>query len=139
MVQNLVKARIIGDEYEFLVSALKNSWANKRLNQNPLIEINIANMKSKLPKIVNAFLTNAGSSVLDFIFSPRFDQTNMAKIPPLVVMADLVKIPIIPPPKSSKNFVIISDGVSSVLLNALSQEKGFIYALHRRFIDGSPQ
>ena len=96
-------------------------------------------MKSKLPKIVNAFLTNADSSVLDFIFSPRFDQTNMAKIPPLVVMADLVKIPIIPPPKSSKNFVIISDGVSSVLLNALSQEKGFIYALHRRFIDGSPQ
>ena len=63
-------------------------------------------MKSKLPKTVNAFLRNFGSSVFDFIFSPRFDQTNMARIPPLVVMLVMVKMPTTPPPKSSKNFVI---------------------------------
>ena len=72
----------------------------------PLSVIIVANMNSRLPKIVKALLTNAGSSVLDFIFSPRLDHTIMATTPPLVVMEDIITIPVSPPPKSAKNLDI---------------------------------
>ena len=47
-------------------------------------------MKSKLPNIVNVFLTKPGWSAFDLIFSPRLDQTIIARIPPLVVIVDIV-------------------------------------------------
>ena len=72
----------------------------------PLSVMNVANMKSRLPKMVKAFFTKAGSSVLDFIFSPRLDHTIMATTPPLVVMEDIITIPVSPPPKSAKNLDI---------------------------------
>ena len=89
-----------------LKASLSIPGPNKLRIHSPLTVINVANMNSRLPKMVKALLTNAGSCVLDFIFSPRLDQTIMAIIPPLVVMVDIIAIPISPPPKSAKNLDI---------------------------------
>ena len=84
--------------------------------------ISNARIKSILPKIVNAFLTNFGSVVFDFIFSPTLDQAIMASIPPEVVIVDIIIIPRIPPPKSLKNL--------DINMNTMAHSLPFTYCIN---------
>ena len=54
-----------------LKASLSIRGPNKLQIHSHLTVINVAKMNSRLPKMVKALLTNAGSCVLDFISSPN--------------------------------------------------------------------